>query len=541
MKLILRQGLDKVFTVLTGTAVVVLSLVLLVVLGPMIVKGTSALVFHGTVEFRRMQQALFNRGTQDRLAAEVAQTTAVRQEVYDVIDAFKQGIDTEALKDQAGRIHRQFGQELQDKGIKGEEYTSLRSVSRDIRTRLEQALDSHDPNQIGQDLAFVLGLAEDPRFKGTTGEGFFRIARQFQKAAAHADLARQREYTTALAEVEGIIAELLGPRPGTPLPPLVRQQYGATRWEQAQAIAHRLSFVEQWVEDKPGQPLIRREVPRREQFAGTDLEPLFDYVPSHLSEMLRPRLTFYWQFLIDDSVESHTFGGVGPEVWGTLVITLLGMLFVVPLGVISAAYLVEEAGDNWAVRTIRLCINTLAGVPSIVFGLFGLAFFVLTVFPALGLESKACMLAASLTLAVLTLPVMIRSSEEAIRAVPQTYKEGSLALGASPFRTFVTVTLPAALPGILTGVILSLSRIAGETAPVLFTGAVAMGPVPKSIMEPTRTLSYGSYDMAVGDRIAMMFPHNQYGMVVTLVVLILVLNGLAIVLRTRVFKKLKGQ
>jgi len=541
MKLIIRQGLDKIFTVLTGTAVVVLSLVLLVVLGPMIVKGTSALVFHGTVEFRRMQQALFNRGSQDRLAAEVAETAAVRQEVYKLIDAFKQGIDTEALKDQAGRIHRQFGQELQDKGIKGEEYTSLRSVSREIRTRLEQALDSRDPNQIKQDLAFVLGFAEDPRFKGTAAEGFFRIARQFQKVAGHMDVARRGEYAAALAEVDGIIAELLGPKPGTPLPPLVRQQYGATRWEQAEVLLNRFSFAEQWVMDQPGQPLIRREIPRREQFAGTDLEPLFDYVPGHLSEMLRPHLTIYWQYLIDDSVESHTFGGVGPELWGTLVITLLGMLFVVPLGVISAAYLVEQAGDNWAVRIIRLCINTLAGVPSIVFGLFGLAFFVLTLFPALGLEPQPCMLAASLTLAVLTLPVMIRSSEEAIRAVPQSYKEGSMALGASPFRTFVTVILPAALPGILTGVILSLSRIAGETAPVIFTGAVAMGRVPHSVMEQTRTLSYGSYDMAVGDRIAMMFPHNQYGMVVTLVGLILVLNGLAIVLRTRVFKRLKGQ
>jgi len=540
MKLIVRQGLDKVFTVLTGTAVVVLSLVLLVILGPMIVKGTSAVLFHGTVEFRRMQQALFNRGSQGQLAAEVAETKAARQKVYDLIDAFKQGIDTESLKDQAGRIHRQFGQELQDKGIQGEQYTALRSISRDIRTRLEQAFDSRDPNGIQQDLAYVLGFADDPRFRGTAAEGFFRIARQFQKAAGRVDVARRGQYATALAEVEGIVAELLGPRPGSPMPPLVRQQYGATRWEQAQAILHRFSFTEQWVEDQPGRPLIRREVRRREQFAGTDLEPLFDYVPGHLSEMLRPSLTIYWQFLIDDSVESHTFGGVGPELLGTLAITLLGMLFVVPLGVISAAYLVEQAGDNWAVRTIRMCINTLAGVPSIVFGLFGLAFFVLTLLPALGLEPKACVLAASLTLAVLTLPVMIRSSEEAIRAVPQTYKEGAFALGASPFRTFVTVTLPAALPGILTGVILSLSRIAGETAPVLFTGAVAMGRVPHSALEPTRTLSYGSYDMAVGDRIAMMFPHNQYGMVVTLVVLILALNGLAIVLRTRVFKRLKG-
>jgi len=219
---------------------------------------------------------------------------------------------------------------------------------------------------------------------------------------------------------------------------------------------------------------------------------------------------------------------------------LLGMLVAIPLGITSAAYLVECASDNFVVRIIRMCINTLAGVPSIIFGLFGLAFFVLFLFPVLGFESKPCILAASLTLGVLTLPVMIRASEEAIRAVPQTYKEASLALGASRFKTFITVIFPAALPGILTGVILSLSRIAGETAPILFTGAVALGPIPKSIFDSTRTLSYGSYDMAVGDRLAMMVPHNQYGMVVTLVLLILGLNTAAIILRSRVFKKLKG-
>jgi len=188
-----------------------------------------------------------------------------------------------------------------------------------------------------------------------------------------------------------------------------------------------------------------------------------------------------------------------------------------------------------------MCINTLAGVPSIVFGLFGLAFFVLFLFPLLGFESTPCILAASMTLAVRALPVMSRASEEAIRAVPQSYNEGARALGSSRFHTFVTVTLPAALPGILTGAILSLGRIAGETAPILFTGAVSLGDVPKSVFDPTRTLSYGSYDMAVGDRLAMMVPHNQYGMVVTLVTLILILNAMAVVLRSRVVKKLRGQ
>jgi phosphate transport system permease protein len=293
------------------------------------------------------------------------------------------------------------------------------------------------------------------------------------------------------------------------------------------------------VEEKANEPWVMTRTPRAQRLPES-FEPLFAYVEQNMDRMLNPRRTFYWQFFIDDNFGSHYFGGVGPEILGTMLITILGMLFVIPLGIISAAYLVECARDNWMMRILRMSINTLAGVPSIVFGLFGLAFFVLFLFPALGFAPKPCILAASMTLAVLTLPVMIRAAEEAIRTVPQSYKEGSLALGASRFRTFVTVMLPAALPGILTGIILSLSRIAGETAPILFTGAVSMGDIPKSIFDPTRTLSYGGYDMAVGDRVAQMVPYNQYGMVVTLIVLVLALNAAAILLRARVFKKLRG-
>jgi phosphate transport system permease protein len=333
---------------------------------------------------------------------------------------------------------------------------------------------------------------------------------------------------------------LLGPRPEEPTRALAQVCYGATRMDQARQLLDRLLVAEQWVPQEGSASLVKVRTPRVEQFEGTALEPLFSYVESNMDKLLNPRFTCYWQFFIDDNVNSHYFGGVGPEILGTVLITVLGMLFVVPLGVVAAAYLVECSSDGWIIRIIRMCINTLAGVPSIVFGLFGLAFFVLFLFPLLGFEQKPCILAASMTLAILTLPVMIRASEEAIRTVPMSYKEGSLALGASRFRTFVTVILPAALPGILTGVILSLSRVAGETAPILFTGAVSLGPVPRSMFDPTRTLSYGSYDMAVGDRLAMMVPHNQYGMVVTLILLILILNAMAIVLRSRVFKKLKG-
>jgi phosphate transport system permease protein len=540
MTLRCRTHLDRAFTVLTGATVVLLSVILLLVLGPMMVRGSSAVVFRGTVEFRKMQLDLFERGPQARLQAEVAEVQAARQPIYDMVDRFKRGIDVETLEDQIKQIHRRFGDEIRNRGVQGDAYSDARSRSKAIREQLREAFTSQDRDFIDATLDRVLLQKDESLWAGTSALGYFTLARDFQEAVARVDLARQHEYAAALAEVEEILAELFGPRPGQSTPLLPHLRYGATRWDQAGNALHRLLWVETWVAVAGHDTLVRRETPRRELFAGTRLEALFDLVPQQIHACMHPRLTFYWQYFFDDSVESHYFGGVGPEILGTLVITLLSMLFVVPLGILSAAYLVECAGGNPVVRMIRMCINTLAGVPSIVFGLFGLSFFVLFLFPKLGIGSKSCILAASLTLAVLTLPVMIRASEEAIRTVPRSYKEGALALGASAFGTFVTVTLPAALPGILTGVILSLSRIAGETAPILFTGAVALGPVPKSVFDPTRTLSYGSYDMAVSDRVAMMVPHNQYGMVVTLIGLILCLNGLAIALRSRVFKKLKG-
>jgi phosphate transport system permease protein len=536
----IRIAIDKIFTVVAGASVVCLCLVLAGVLGPMLCRGGSAVVFKGTVEFRKMQLVLFGRGDEDKIAAESRQAEIARAKIYSTIEKFKGGIDSEALIDKAKQIYRQFGNDLRQTDRTAEEVAELRSVTRQIRDRLESAFASSNAAEVNESLAYVLNFKDDPRFKNTSAAGLIGLAEQYSKDIHGINLAERQRYYQEIRQVEDILTELLGPAPGTATPALMMNRFGATRWDLAQKLLGQLCWYEEWIKQGPGQPMVKRLTPRSQRFAGTEIEGLFIYIQKNLPEMLKPKPTFYWQYFIDDSTPGHYFGGVGPEILGTLLLTILAMLFVVPFGVISAAYLVECASDNLVIRIIRMSINTLAGVPSIVFGLFGLAFFVLFFLPLFGAPSKGCILAASMTLAVLTLPVMIRASEEAIRAVPQTYKEASLALGASRFRTFVKVTLPAALPGILTGVILSLSRVAGETAPVLFTGAVALGPVPKSIFDPTRTLSYGSYDMAVGDKLAAMVPHNQFGMVVTLVLLILCLNTVAIILRSRMFKKLAG-
>ncbi len=538
--MLFRRLWDRFFTQLSILSIILLTLALVIILGPMIAKGLTAVFFKGTVEFRKMQFARYDRGDAKEILKETKETDKYRVLVYEMLNEFRKGIDTSHLKDEARDIYRDYGEQLRYRNIKDEEYTELRSFTRDLRKKLESAFESTDKEQVYEDLNYVLKYEDDKRFEGTIAEGLFELARDYKETIEQIDLSKRDQYLADYEKVEESITELFGPAPEESLPPLVQNQYGATRADMMERSLDKLLYAEKWKPQGPGKPLKKVKVSREEVFAGTSLEPLFSYVKNNLDKMLHPEFTFYWQYFIDDSTPGYYFGGVGPEIIGTLLLTLLALLFAIPLGIISAAYLVECAGDNFMIKVIRISVNTLAGVPSIVFGLFGLAFFVLFLLPTIGKESEACILTASLTLAILVLPVIIRASEEAIKSVPKDYKEASLALGAGKFRTFITVTLPAALPGILTGIILSLGRAAGETAPILFTGAVALGPIPESVFSPTRALSYGSYNIAVGDRLSMLVPHKQYGMIMTLVVLVLIMNITAILLRSHVSKKLRG-
>lgn len=211
------------------------------------------------------------------------------------------------------------------------------------------------------------------------------------------------------------------------------------------------------------------------------------------------------------------------------------MLFAAPMGIIAAVYLVEYAPQNRFIDLLRTCISTLAGVPSIVFGLFALAFFVNA------LHIPKSVLAGSLTLALVVLPTVIRASEEAIRAVPRTYKEAALSLGAGRGRTVLTVILPAAMSGILTSIIISMGRAAGETAPIIFVAAASLGKPLKFwqiFSQRTPALSWNIYNLVTEHEAVDEIRHVQYGMALTLVVLVLVLNVAAIILRARIARKL---
>ncbi len=239
-----------------------------------------------------------------------------------------------------------------------------------------------------------------------------------------------------------------------------------------------------------------------------------------------------WTFLTQPPMDSMTKGGIFPCIVGTLCLSLGAILVALPIGVASAIYLNEYAKPGRILRIIRLGINNLAGVPSIVFGLFGLAFFVVW------LQFGVSILSGALTLGAMTLPVIIGASEEALRGVPDTYREASLGLGATRWQTIYKVVLPTALPGILTGAILGISRAAGETAPIMFTAAVFFTPaLPSSIFDEIMALPYHIYVLATAGTEIEATRHLQYGTALVLIVLVLGLNLIAIIYRAHLRRK----
>jgi phosphate transport system permease protein len=443
-----RKLFNRSFTFVSVVSIVFMSLALVVLLGPIFVKGSSAFVFRATIEHRELMLDRFNRGDRAAVEAEKASAEAARKPVLDLIRGFEARLDT-----------------------------------------------------------------ADADFRG--------------------------RYRDDFKEVKGLIVELFGPMPGEDEPVLMRQQYGQTRWDRAKVKLAGILSVEEYDYADPTKMGVKVLKPRVDRFRGTSLEPLFGELERGAKDMLQPRLTWYWRFLFDDSYDSHFFGGIWPEMLGTIYLVLGAMLFAVPLGIVTAIYLAEYAGESHFVSFLRTCISSLAGVPSIVYGLFGLAFFINT----MRISPSKSVLAGALTLAILVLPTVIRASEEAIKAVPLTYKEASMSLGASKWRTILTVILPAALPGVLTSIIISMGRAAGETAPIIFTAAVSVGKplaVWQTLSQPTPALPWNIYNLATEHQAIDEIRHVQYGMVLTLVALVLILNLTAIVIRARISKKLRG-
>ncbi len=447
MRLKTRKLLDKSFSSLGIISIVLMGATLLLILVPIILRGSQAFIFTGTIEHQKLMYNVWNRGDKEELDAQIAKTEKKRMAVYGMLSRFE-----------------------------GE----MKQMKRSER----------------------------------------------------------RKYKKKFKNMEKLLRNIIGPLQGERKPVLMRQQYGQTRWDRAEVKLHDFLYEVKWDYSDPDN-VKKLYVPRRKQFENTSLAELFPYVENNLEEMLNPHLVFYPQFLTDKSKDSHIFGGIWPELLGTIYLTLGAMLFAVPIGVITAIYFCEYAKPGPIITFLRICISTLAGVPSIVFGLFGLAFFLNTI----KISETKSVLAGSLTLALLILPTIIRASEEAILAVPQTYKEASLALGAGKWKTIMTVILPASLPGIITGIIISMGRAAGETAPIIFTAAVSVGKalnLDQVLTTPTPALPWNIYNLCTEHEAVDEIRHVQYGMVLSLIAVVLILNIGAIIMRARITKKLKG-
>jgi phosphate transport system permease protein len=239
-----------------------------------------------------------------------------------------------------------------------------------------------------------------------------------------------------------------------------------------------------------------------------------------------------WEFITAMPRKAMTEGGILPAILGTFYLSVGAVVFALPLGILSAIYLHEYAGDNAFIRIIRIGINNLAGVPSIVFGLFGLAVFVK--FFGFGVS----ILSGSLTLAIMILPVIISTTLEALRSIPDSFREAGYGVGCTKWQIIKGIVLPAALPGILTGTILGIGRAAGETAPILFTAATFFSRrLPSSVLDEVLALPYHIYAlMTEGTHPGKQVP-IAYGTALVLLILVLGLDLIAIFIRIRARKK----
>ena len=241
-----------------------------------------------------------------------------------------------------------------------------------------------------------------------------------------------------------------------------------------------------------------------------------------------------WEFLTGMPRDGMTAGGILPAIVGTLCLTLGSIVIAFPLGILSGIYISEYTRDNWLVKLIRIMTNNLSGVPSIVFGLFGMALFVNT----LGFGDS--IIAGSFTLALLVLPIVIRTTEEALRRIDDSYRLGSLALGATKLQTIRRVLLPMAMPNSITGLILSVGRVSGETAPILFTAVAYFLPkLPSSIFDQVMALPYHLYVIATSGTDLEATRPMAYGTALVLIAIVLVINLAANGLRRYFNKKVK--
>ncbi len=568
MKTAYRKILDKSFTYVAYASLAVIALAILTFLAPILYRGVGAVIFNATVEHEKFLIENLGRSPTKSDEERIKLSNEARAPLYEMMGKYESPSDTafdakiNTAFDAAFESMKKHSQELLSSlELKGAERGKrIAQISEKIWADYIGEIDkaSSDAKKDGTSFALIKVLkGQDERLADAVRRevaylnsikklNFMQKSLIRRNASAgikkHIDavVSELDEQNAAYKTFKEGIVKLLG-QPDIKSKDavnLLRQKYGQTRMDMARsALEDSLLTISVKAKDSGGAEYIKR-VKTAEFFKGTKVGEMAEYIEENFDAMLQPHMTAYWGFFFDEPFDSNIFGGIWPMILGTFYLTLGSMIIAAPLGIAASIYFSEYSKGGKSVELLRICVGTLAGVPSIVFGLFGLAFLINTV----KISEGKSVLAGCITLALLILPTIIRSCEESLKAVPNSYREAALSLGANKWKAIRTVILPAALPSMLTGIIISMGRAAGETAPIIFTAATSTGAalaISEIFTQPTPALPWNIYNICSEHEMAERVSHVQYGMVLTLIGIVLLLNAIAIVIRARLQNRAK--
>lgn len=568
MKTAYRKILDKSFTYVAYASLAVIALAILTFLAPILYRGVGAVIFNATVEHEKFLIENLGRSPTKSDEERIKLSNEARAPLYEMMGKYESPSDTafdakiNTAFDAAFESMKKHSQELLSSlELKGAERGKrIAQISEKIWADYIGEVDkaSSDAKKDGTSFALIKVLkGQDERLADAVRRevaylnsikklNFMQKSLIRRNASAgikkHIDavVSELDEQNAAYKTFKEGIVKLLG-QPDIKSKDavnLLRQKYGQTRMDMARsALEDSVLTISVKAKDSGGAEYIKR-VKTAEFFKGTKVGEMAEYIEENFDAMLQPHMTAYWGFFFDEPFDSNIFGGIWPMILGTFYLTLGSMIIAAPLGIAASIYFSEYSKGGKSVELLRICVGTLAGVPSIVFGLFGLAFLINTV----KISEGKSVLAGCITLALLILPTIIRSCEESLKAVPNSYREAALSLGANKWKAIRTVILPAALPSMLTGIIISMGRAAGETAPIIFTAATSTGAalaISEIFTQPTPALPWNIYNICSEHEMAERVSHVQYGMVLTLIGIVLLLNAIAIVIRARLQNRAK--
>lgn len=568
MKTAYRKILDKSFTYVAYASLAVIALAILTFLAPIVYRGVGAVIFNATVEHEKFLIENLGRSPTKSDEERIKLSNEARAPLYEMMGKYESPSDTSfdakinTAFDAAFESMKKHSQELlsslEHKGAeRGKRIAQIsEKIWADYIGEVDKA--SSDAKKDGTSFALIKVLkGQDERLADAVRRevaylnsikklNFMQKSLIRRNASAgvkkHIDavVSELDEQNAAYKTFKEGIVKLLG-QPDIKSKDavnLLRQKYGQTRMDMARsALEDSVLTISVKAKDSGGAEYIKR-VKTAEFFKGTKVGEMAEYIEENFDAMLQPHMTAYWGFFFDEPFDSNIFGGIWPMILGTFYLTLGSMIIAAPLGIAASIYFSEYSKGGKSVELLRICVGTLAGVPSIVFGLFGLAFLINTV----KISEGKSVLAGCVTLALLILPTIIRSCEESLKAVPNSYREAALSLGANKWKAIRTVILPAALPSMLTGIIISMGRAAGETAPIIFTAATSTGAalaISEIFTQPTPALPWNIYNICSEHEMAERVSHVQYGMVLTLIGIVLLLNAIAIVIRARLQNRAK--